>query len=297
MLTIINGNALAQSAANIDTAPKPLGEEAFQAVQEFFNYDRSLPLNARTVEVTDKGFYQLEKFVFRNTNDKLVPGYLAIPKLNKANYPCMVLLHAGAGAKDDWWSDEGLIRGLSLSTDLLKSGIAIMALDAEAHGERSIASDFISIRKIWFEDKLTYKLSELWVQSTKDYRQAIDYLLTRKEIDSSRVGLMGYSMGGAMASYLCTHTPQIKLAVMCSVIPFVKSISSSIYPLNFAPRIPNIPILILSGNKDELFSVESIKEFEGLIKSTQKKLVLYDSGHLLPREYLTEAGQWVKARL
>jgi predicted esterase len=209
----------------------------------------------------------------------------------------MILLHAGAGAKDDWWTDDSFVRGLSLVNNLLSSGIVVMALDAEAHGERAIDSDFISISKIWFEQKLIYKTSNIWLQSTKDYNQALDYLLTRKEIDSSRIGIMGYSMGGAMTSYLCTQVPQIKIAVMCSVPPSANEISSSIYPLNFAPRIPDIPVLLLFGKRDELFSATQAKEFETLIKSRKKKVIFYDSGHFLPKEYLKDAYEWIKLNL
>jgi predicted esterase len=294
---MINSNSFSQGVSDSKAIPKPLGDEAFSAVQEFFKYDKSVPIGTRIIETTDKGTFKLEKFCFTNTKERLVTGYLAIPKLDKSNYPCMVLLHAGAGSKDDWWSDDSFVRGLSLVNNLLSSGIAIMALDAEAHGERAIESDFVSIRKIWFEQRLTYKLSDILLQSTKDYNQAIDYILTRKEIDISRIGLMGYSMGGAMTSYLCTQIPQIKIAVMCSTFPFVNEISTSIYPLHFASRIPDIPVLLLSGNKDELFSMASAKEFEQQIKSKKKKVIFYDSGHFLPKEYLRDAFDWIKLSL
>ncbi|MEX2232530.1 MAG: dienelactone hydrolase family protein [Cyclobacteriaceae bacterium] len=297
LLTAISSYAFSQQTNEDQSIPKPLGDEAFNAVQEFFKYDKTVAIDTRIIETTDEGAYKLEKFIFRNTKGKLVTGYLAIPKLDKLNYPCMVLLHAGAGAKDDWWSEDSFVRGLSFVNNLLTSGIAIMALDAEAHGERAIDNEFISIRRIWFEEKLTYKLSDIWLQSTKDYHQGIDYIFTRKEIDRSRIGIMGYSLGGAMTSYLCTQIPQIKIAVMCSVIPFVKEISPPIYPLNFAPRIPDIPVLVLSGNKDELVSETSVKEFERLIKSNKKKLILYESGHFLPKEYLKDAFEWIKLNL
>lgn len=296
LLTIISSAVFGQNKNEDKPTPKFLGDETFNAVQEFFNYDKGVQLDPRIVETVDKGTYIREKFVFTNTSRKLVTGYLAIPKSDKPNYPCMILLHAGAGSKDDWWTEDGLIRGLSFVNNLLSSGIAVMALDAVAHGERAIDSDFISIQKIWFEQKL-YITSDIWIQSTRDYNQAVDYLLTRKEIDHSRIGIMGYSMGGAITSYLCTQKPQLKIAVMCSVIPSAKEISTSIYPLHFAPRIPDIPVLLQFGKKDELFSLAQAKEFESLVKSKRKKVIYYDSGHFLPKEYLKDAFEWIKVNL
>jgi dienelactone hydrolase len=297
LLALINLLALSQNRADSDSLIKPYGEEAFNAIQEFFKYDKSIPLNTRVIDVQEKGTYKLEKFVFTNSSKDLVPGYLAIPKLNKSKYPCMILLHAGAGSKDDWWSDGGLLRGLSFVNELLASGYAVMALDAEAHGERAINSDFISIRKIWFEQKLVYSMTDIWVQSTMDYRKAADYIMKREEIDSTRIGVMGYSMGGAMAAYLCTQVPQIKVSVMCSVFLAVNEISPAIYPLHFIPRIPDIPVLLLEGNKDEIFHVSQAKQFERLLKSNKKKLILYESGHFLPKEYLKEALEWIRLYL
>jgi dienelactone hydrolase len=297
LLTVINISAFAQKKPDDKSLIKPYGDEAFNAIQEFFKYDKGITLDTKTIDVQDKGTYKLEKFVFTNSKKSLVPGYLAIPKSDKPNYPCMILLHAGAGSKDDWWSEEGLLRGLSFVNQLLTSGYAVMALDAEAHGERAINSDFVSIRKIWFEQKLVYKITDMWVQSTMDYRKAIDYLMARKEIDSTRIGIMGYSMGGAMTTYLCTQVPQIKVSVMCSVFLTVNEISPAIYPLHFIPRIPDIPVLLLEGNKDEIFHVSQAKEFERLLKSNKKKLILYDSGHFLPKEYLKDAFEWIRLYL
>ncbi len=297
LLTIVSSSVFGQTKNEDKPITKSLGDEAFSAVQEFFKYDKAIQLDFRIVDITDKGTYKREKFIFTNTNGKLVTGYLAIPKSDKLNYPCMILLHAGAGSKDDWWTEDSFVRGLSFVNNLLSSGVAIMALDAEAHGERALDSDFISIRKIWFEQKLTYKLSDILIQSTRDYNQAIDYLLSRKEIDISRIGIMGYSMGGAMTSYLCTQNPQLKIAVLCSVFPSVNEISTSIYPLHFASRIPDIPVFLQFGNKDELFSLAQAKEFESLVKSKRKKVIFYDSGHFLPKEYLKDAFEWIKSNL
>jgi dienelactone hydrolase len=296
-VTIINLSTYAQTPGKDSLLP--LGDEAFNATQEFFKYDKSIPINARTLEVQNKGSYKLEKFVFTSSDKSLVPGYLAIPKSNKSSYPCMILIHAGAGSKDDWWSksNSSTVRGLDFVNKLLDSGYAVMALDLKAHGERAINSDFVSIRKMWFEQKLVYELTDIIVQSTIDHRKAIDYLKTRKEIDSTRVGIMGYSMGGVIATFLCSQQQEIKLAILCSTPLNVNEISPAIYPLHFVPRIPNIPLLLLDGNKDEIFTVSQALKFEQLLKSNKKKLTLYDSGHLLPIQYLNEAFEWIKLNL
>jgi len=43
-----------------------------------------------------------------------------------------------------------------------------------------------------------YRLRDMVVQSTLEYRRALDYLETRKEIDSERIGAIGYSLGSVV---------------------------------------------------------------------------------------------------
>ena len=118
LLTIISSYTFSQSKNEASATPKPLGDEAFTAIQEFFKYDKSVSIYARVIETRDKETYKLEKFVFTNTKGKLVIGYLAIPKSGRTNFPTMILLHAGAGAKEDWWTEDSFVRGLSFVNNL-----------------------------------------------------------------------------------------------------------------------------------------------------------------------------------
>src|SRR5687767_10723597 len=83
LLTAINISALPQKRPEDNSLLKPYGDEAFNAIQEFFKYDKGIPLDTKIIDVQDKGTYKLEKFIFTNSKKNLVPGYLAIPKLDK----------------------------------------------------------------------------------------------------------------------------------------------------------------------------------------------------------------------
>lgn len=276
---------------------KPCSDEVFSSIQEFFKYDKSIPFNVKIVAKENFKTYTREKFVFTGFRNSRVPGYLAIPKMNKTNYPLMILLHPGAGSKEDWWSDSSLIKGFSLVKNLLATGYAVLTLDAEYHGERAINNDFVSIRTMWFQNKEVYAITDLIRQSTIDYRRAFDYLLSRKEIDSTRIGMMGYSMGAMMATYLCTQIPQIKTAVICSAPLYAKEISPAIYLTNFIPRIGNIPVLLLMGEKDEMVGISQATLYKSSLKTEKKKLIFYPSGHFLPAQYLADAENWIKENI
>jgi predicted esterase len=111
------------------------------------------------------------------------------------------------------------------------------------------------------------------------------------------LGMMGYSLGAAMTTYLCTQVPQLRMGVIGSGFLYIDNLSPAIYPLHFIPRIKDIPILLLEGSKDEYFPESQAREFERLLNSKTKKLIFYDSGHLLPIEYLNDAFYWIKLYL
>ncbi len=272
------------------------GDEAFNAVQEFFRYDQSIPLNVKTVMLEDKGAYTREKFVFTTSDKSRVSGLLAIPKLNKPNYPCMILIHSGTGRKEDWWAEDGWIRGKSFTEKLLQTGYAVLAIDADGHGERAINYDYVPLTSLAYETKEIYNITKLLVQTTIDHRRAFDYLKTNTSIDSSRIGVMGYSIGGMICTYLCTQLPQLKVAVLCASGSEFEFTSPAVFPLHFAPRIKDIPVLLLDGKDDTLFPASQVEDFRKLLK-TKHKLIFYESGHLLPVKYLDDAYEWIRIYL
>lgn len=61
-----------------------LSDDAFQAILQFYQYDKEIPLDAAVVEESNREDCVHEKIVFRGANDYRVPGYLAIPKTSLA---------------------------------------------------------------------------------------------------------------------------------------------------------------------------------------------------------------------
>lgn len=92
---------------------------------------------------------------------------------------------------------------------------------------------------------------EMIVQSVLDYRSLLDILTVRAEVDSTRVGAMGYSLGGMMTFILTGVDSRIKVAVTCSAPPFQRnSLRAAVAPQNFAPAIAGRPFLMLAGSRD-----------------------------------------------
>lgn len=279
-----------------------LGEEAAKAQQQFYEYDNTIPLEPRIVEKIERDGTVREKIVFRGAQGFLVPGFLEYPAGERGPYPCVLLLHGWSGSKEHWWRDGGYISGGNVRTAFLSAGYAVLALDAQIHGDRISQNDFAPVNH--FVDpaagkdqrKGYFTLTEIYVQTTRDYRRAIDYLETRKEIIGSRIGMLGYSMGGTQTFLLTGVETRIKASVACCT-PAERSKWSQVAPQNFAAGIGDRPFLMIMGRTDEMCSADHARGLYALIPSPTKELVFIEAGHRLPVDYVPYAIQWMRKYL
>ena len=297
------------SLVGITAQEEPMGEEALKAIFLFYQYDKDVPLEARVISegqwepvfTEEHPCKTREKIVFTGGRGDRVPGYLGIPKAGSPPYPCVLTIHGGSSGKWSWWEDDTFLYGGLFTKELLSAGFAVLALDAQYHGERIKNSDYElwgALRKRGEHNKV----NAMWVESTVDYRRALDYLETRPEIDMNRIGVTGYSMGAMLTFTLKAVEPRIKVAVACSSIAFKSPAWPALYavwaPYNFASAIDDgYPFLMINGRSDEYCTVEEAQELFDAIDSPTKELFFYDSGHRLPPEYVYKAAEWFKKHL
>jgi len=274
-----------------ESDPKPIGEEAYRTVISFFDYDRTIPLDVTVLSRSRTQSYVREKIVFTGGRGDRVPGYLAIPTVGTPPYPVVLTMHGGASSKETWWEEDSFEHGRQLTQGLLASGIAVLSLDAQYHGERSSNNDFLSIYEMYFEKEWMIRYRDMMIESTQDYLRALDYLESRTEIDRNRIGVIGHSMGGMMAVYLSALEPSVRSAVVCIGALHDPRIYP-VNPINFARSLGEKPVLVLAGRTDPLIPAETTELFFGLIDGDLKRLEFFDSGHQLPEEYVDGALAW-----
>jgi dienelactone hydrolase len=279
-----------------------LGEEASRAIAQCYEYDASVPLEARIVEKVTKDELVREKVVFRGAQGFLAPAYVQLPANGAGPFPCVLLLHGWSGSKENWWQDGNYISGGQARRALLAAGFAVLALDAQCHGDRISQNDFAPANH--FVDssasgkprKGYFTREDIYIQTTRDYRRAIDYLETRPEIDAARIGALGYSMGGTQTFLLTGVEPRIKTAVAVAT-PAEKSKWSLVAPQNFVRSIGPRPFLTIVGRADEMCSPDHARQLQSLIESETKDQIFFDAGHKLPADYVPHAVDWMKKHL
>ncbi|HET6323832.1 MAG TPA: alpha/beta fold hydrolase [Planctomycetaceae bacterium] len=274
--------------------------DAFRLLLQVYSYDPAIPLEGRIVERVEEHEGLREKIVFRGAQGFYVPGYLQFPAKRTGLVPCVLLLHGWSGSKAHFWSDNNYISGGNVRRGLLKEGFAVFALDAQCHGDRISQNEFAPVnpsgppgvpaRKGYFTQR------EIYVQTTIDYRRALDYLKGRSEIDSTRIGAFGYSMGGTQTFLLTGVEPRIKAAVACAT-PADLAPDSLIAPRRVAPAIGSRPFLMVMGRNDEMCKPEEAERVFRSIGSPLAKLSFHEGTHKIGAAFVPEAVAWLKKNL
>jgi dipeptidyl aminopeptidase/acylaminoacyl peptidase len=120
------------------------------------------------------------------------------------------------------------------------------------------------------------------LQQSKDLGRTIDYLETRRDIDTRRLAFYGSSYGAAMAPHLVAMEPRIKTVVMLSGGSFER-VPAEVDSWNFASRV-TVPALMINGRDDFRFPLEAsqIPMFHLLgTPEKDKRRVVVDGGHVL----------------
>jgi dienelactone hydrolase len=266
-----------------------LGDEAYRLLKRFYDYDRGMPLEARVVGMEDFPGHTREKVVFR-VRDSSVVAYLGIPKSGSPPYPCVLALHGATGDKADWWKQDGYTRGGRLTKALLDAGIAVFTPDARHHGERASDSVLETPAVMILERGWSSRARDMVVETIIEDRRALDYLETRPEIDATRIGVIGYSMGGIETFALTVLDSRVKVAVACVTPEWP---DPALSPQGFAGALRDRPFLMQMARHDQFCTMTHAQRLYDLIPSLQKELILYDSDHRLPDEYIPKAAAWL----
>ena len=172
--------------------------------------DYTGPLNPRTTGRIQADGYTIEKVIFES-----LPGFYVTANLYRPNQPGRypgVLLQAGH-------TQEGKPEGQRLAANLALKGFVVLATDPIGQGEREQTYDPRVDRPLagWSvpEHIQSGAQSILVGQSAARYfiwdaKRALDYLVSRPDVDSARLGAVGCSGGGALTTFIGALDTRLK---------------------------------------------------------------------------------------
>jgi dienelactone hydrolase len=283
----------------INLAKILISDDAYLAILQFYQYDKGIPLDPIVIRKSETEAHTLEKIAFKGAGEFLVPVYFAVPKKGKPPYPCILLLHGMTLSKEQWWEADSWHKGPALAPKLLANGFAVLGIDYPLHGERSILNAYDNTAQMLFRKRLIYKFRDMVIDGVIDCRRALDYLECREEIDSTRIGVIGSSLGGTISLLLTGIDSRVKVTTALVAPTLIRPIYegqpdiSSIAPYNFVRAFDRRPILMLMGKNDDFnYTVAGAKALYDLIRGDSKEIHFYDCGHRLPEEYSSRAVEW-----
>lgn len=239
-------------ARALDYAPRPFGGEI------------------RETEVKTYPTYSQTKLYLKTPYGFWLPAYLLVPP-GTGRRPAVLALpgHDGPperGAQAIVGPDTPSNYMHAFGRPLAEAGYVVLAVDMPGVGElgnldydRMLALGLLTDRP----------LKGLMLETA---HQALDYLLSRPEVNPAATGAMGVSLGGELAMYLGVLDPRVKFVGASGFFASFKDYFPRVSPSLFVPGlldvadIPDLaamvaprPLWLQNGQKDRLLSADGAK--------------------------------------
>jgi len=266
--------------------------------------DRNRPISCEKVGETDGGSYILEKLSLDLNGMEAVPAFFTIPKERRTRAPAILYNHSHGGGyeigKKELTDGREYLQDPPYAEALAARGVCALCIDAWAFGERHGKREEETFKEFLWRGHV------MWGMMVYDGIRALDYLVTRNEVDPNRIGTLGISMGSTMAWWLAALDERIGVCVdICCLTDFHTLVESrglshhgiyyyvpdllnhfSTAEINalIAPR----PHLALAGNKDPLTPPAGLDRIDAELKKVYAeagapdawRLLRYDVGHM-----------------
>ncbi len=174
---------------------------------------RDCPLDAKTLNVIDMGGYTIESVLYSARTGVYVTSSLYLPKNLQGPSAAVLFL---SGHTDTARMDAGY---QAVCQTLVNAGLIVFAIDTVGQGERNnfydpATSSYTAAHGVEDHDfcgvpsLCTGRFIESYFMN--DQMSAVDYMLTRPEIDPAKIGVTGCSGGGLQS--LCMMTCDHRIA-------------------------------------------------------------------------------------
>jgi dienelactone hydrolase len=201
-------------------------------IQQCFGpWPEKTPLNARTTGVVERDAYKIEKVIFESRPNFPVTANLYLPKGAKAPAPGVV------GSCGHSITGKGEPAYQSYAQGLARQGYVCLIFDPIGQGERLqyVTEELkprrgVGVGEHLFAGNQQFLVGDfLGAWRAWDGMRALDYLLTRPEVDPQHVGITGNSGGGTMTTWLCGVEPRWTMAApSCFVTTFRRNLENEL---------------------------------------------------------------------
>lgn len=176
------------------------------------------------------------------SGSETVPGYIAAPD-DAVKKPAIVVIQ-------EWWGVNDFVR--QKVDDFARQGYVALAPDLYRGKTATDPDTAHQLMRGLPEDR-----------AMRDLKATVTYLASRADVDPTRIGAVGWCMGGGYSLSLALAEPTLAGAV----IYYGRLVTD-----NAAIRGLKVPLLGNFAGEDKGIPVESVKEFERKAKAAGKKV-------------------------
>ena len=214
-------------------------------------------------------------------------------------FPVLIGLHAMGRSHMRWWHAE--VNGRPtveqthrLTQMALERGYAVVAIDARTHGRHRHPGQRHAAQRAmramhWFGRREAYE--RMIIDTVRDHRVLLDWLVAQPHLDANRITAAGYSMGAHVALLLSGLDDRVQ-AVAAVVPPHLGDNVAVVAPMNVIAGLQGKRVWLLTGNDDDHASTAQNQALFDAIPSEDKKHLRFESGHLLPTDYVETLSGW-----
>ena len=282
---------------------------------------RNRKVSAELVSTEDRGAYTLEKLVLDLNGEEPAPAYFAKPKGATGRLPTVLFNHSHGGGytigKTEFLEGREYMGKPPYAEFLTSLGFNALCFDAWIFGERAKRTELD-----FFKDTLWHG-RVLWGMMVYDSLKAVDYLVSRPDVDTSRLATVGMSMGSSTAQWAGALDPRLKVVVdICcltdwhtlvevgglkghGIYYYVPDLLNHFTTAQMNALIAPRAHLSLAGNLDALTPVAGLEKVDRELQSVYAsaghpenwKLLRYESAHLETPEMREAIRTWLVERL
>ena len=310
----MNNNKIASAGT-----PQEKREQLYGLLCDLPPRDRKIGVQVESVE--HRNGFVLEKLLLDLNGQQQVPAWFALPENVKGRIPAVLFSHSHGGnyklGKNELIQGNTYMPETPYAEALTKMGYCVLSIDHWIFGERSGRSELDFFKETLWRGQC------LWGMMVYDSLRAMDYLCQRTEVDTSRIGAIGMSMGSTMSWWLAALDTRVKAcADICCLTDFdaliedrglgrhgiyyyvpalLKHFSTADINALIAPRAH----LAIAGNLDKLTPLPGLhkidrelkKVYEALGAGDKWKLNIYDTEHFETPEMRKDLLDFLKREL
>jgi dienelactone hydrolase len=260
---------------------------------DLYDYDSSAPFEEQEVKSEEKEGATVHDLSYAGPNGRITAFYV-VPA-GDGPFPAVLFMPGAPGARFTFFSE---------AVELAKRGIASLLPDPP-------------YARPPIEDVVEFKPADRdgIVQEVVEMRRAVDFLVSKDEIDPSRLGYVGFSWGGSLGANFAGVERRVGSFVLMSAIPRLSAdmtalaeergvdaaegYEEAMKPIDAVDYLPHVApnaLFLQFGSEDTRPSPEMGKEVQAAA-SMPKQAKWYEGGHELNDQARAEREDWLAERL